>query len=168
MTLVLLTYNANMTCHHGTAYTEEEMHGLQVIWPERKSSQIVEILDGVHLGSQRWAVLTILRTLRGVPGWEHAPGVWAWHGHERALMRHGIRLCQRMSRLGYVDTLLPYILDHQTFYGLVTEKQEYPSWTRDDMIVSSHRAYLLRHSQLYWDHWPNERYDLPLIIPEGV
>ena len=78
---------------------------MQTFLPYADFARSAEVLDTRRLGKQRVEVIQIVRALT-VPGyaWASHPAVLMWKGHEEALGRYGLAMCDQWLLRGFGDT----------------------------------------------------------------
>jgi len=78
---------------------------VQTFVPYADFARTAAVLDTKRLGKQRVEVIQIVRALT-VPGyaWSSHPAVLMWKGHEEALGRYGLAMCEEWRRRGFGDT----------------------------------------------------------------
>lgn len=135
---------------------------MQTFVPFADFESSARVLDGKRLGKQRVEVIQIVRALT-VPGyaWSTHPAALMWKGHEEALGRYGLTMCDVWSERGFGDTCAATITTDLAAAG-VTPIRSYdellaagalPPWLFDAEVHRSHRSALVRKDP---DHyvWP--------------
>lgn len=129
------------------------------------------VLDRMRLGKQRVECKQILQALKNGPyqvgedgirktPWYNHPATKMWMGHEQALIRYSIEVCERWIGLGYSDSLLPH------FKSLWKRRVAYPKWLGNSDFHRSHRSNLLRKNPNYYKSCGWEEPDnLPYVWP---
>jgi hypothetical protein len=118
--------------------------------------QSAKALDYRRLGKQRVEAWQILNALLGESkGWTNHPATKMWRGHEKALCKYGVAICQEWIKRGYKDTLLPkFVAVHATL-----PDTGMPKWLGEISIHQSHQSNLKRKDS---DHYGfNVPDDLP-------
>ena len=121
-------------------------------------------LDNRRLGKQRVEVLQILNVLTDPTrkAWRNHPAVLMWRGHEGALVRYGVAICEEWQSRGFKDTVKEKLLSRNI------PNTENPPWIGNEPIHSTHRASLLRkdpdhYAQFGWTDqaddyiWPTNK-----------
>lgn len=113
---------------------------MQTFLPYPDFADSARALDNRRLGKQRVETLQILNVLQNpeAKGWRNHPAVKMWRGHEEALIRYGVTICDEWLRRGFKDTVREKLLAKGSPEGPV------PQWIGDERLHSSHRASLLR------------------------
>lgn len=140
---------------------------MQTFLPDPSFEASARCLDYRRLGKQRVEAKQLLLAL-GVHIGEHSPkGGWSnhpaarmWRGHEPALVRYGIAICEEWRRRGFKDTLLPQFQDADLAMWIL------PPWLGDKAFHRSHQSNLIRKDPGYYQKlWPKVPSDLPYIWP---
>jgi len=123
-------------------------------------------LDRQRLGKQRLEVIQILRTLLGHSvGWRHHPAVRMWAGHERALVRYGVAVCQEWRARGYRDAQLVTLWRLEQAY-LRRSFTVFPPWLGNPTFHASHRSNLLNKNPVWYGRFGwTEPSNLPYVWP---
>jgi hypothetical protein len=135
---------------------------MQTFLPVPSFAGSAQSLDRQRLGKQRVEVLQILNALAGQSkGWTNHPATRMWRGHERALIRYGLAVCDEWIKRGYNDSCRDKILAHEQTYR--HQSADMPPWMGDDNLHRSHQSNLKRKNP---DHYafpvPD---DLPYVWP---
>lgn len=128
---------------------------MQTFLPYRDFAENSRCLDSKRLGKQRVEVLQILNALTdpSKKGWKNHPCTRMWRGHEGALIRYGVAICEEWTRRGFRDTVREKLLARMP--PLDTGD---PAWLGDERLHASHRATLLRKAP---DHYRGFGWDEP-------
>ncbi len=148
---------------------------MQTFLPYPSFEDSARVLDLKRLGKQRVEVIQIVRALT-VPGyaWKSHPAVLMWQGHEEALGRYGLAMCDAWVARGFDDTCAGTIVDDLAVYGVTEIRSEealraagaMPPWTADDKVLESHRSALVRKDpERYGPLFPDAPADLPYVWP---
>lgn len=140
---------------------------MQTFVPFADFESSARVLDAKRLGKQRVEVIQIVRALT-VPGyaWSTHPAVLMWKGHEEALGRYGLTMCELWSDRGFGDTCADTITTDLATAG-VTPIRSYdellaagalPPWLFDAEVHRSHRSALERKDP---DHYAPAFPDVP-------
>lgn len=74
---------------------------MQTFLPYPSFEQSARVLDAKRLGKQRVEVIQVVRAITQPDyGWANHPAVLMWKGHEEALGRYGIVMCNVWTELG--------------------------------------------------------------------
>ena len=137
---------------------------MQTFVPYPSAAQSAACLDRQRLGKQRVECLQILKTLVIGGGWSNHPAVRMWSGHEAALIRYSLAVCDEWVGRGYRDTCAGKIraLLEVDESAAVAD----PPWWGTEVVHRSHRSNLLRKDSAHYRRfWPKERADLPYTWP---
>jgi hypothetical protein len=133
-------------------------------------------LDRKRLGSQRVEGMQLFNALT-VPGhgYRHHPAAKMWRGHEEAIVRYVLTMCDEWVGRGYGDTVAVTITTNAADrLGLVkirTQKQlararKLPAWLGDEDFHRAHQSNLLRKDAAhYGPMFPGVADDLEYIWP---
>jgi len=132
-------------------------------------------LDDRRLGKQRVETIQVVRAIT-VPGygWANHPAALMWKGHEEALGRYGLTMCEVWTARGYADTCAATItadlaaagVDRIRGYDALREAGALPAWLFDEEVLRSHRANLVRKDpEHYGAQFPDVPADLPYVWP---
>lgn len=131
-----------------------------------------KVLDRQRLGKQRVEGMQIINTLLGYSdGWVNHPAVKMWKGHEQALVKYTLNICQEWRLRGYKDTcaikILEKCVDSELFPDdIVWGNIKLPAWLDDPEVMESHKSNLLRKlPNHYSQYWPEVSPDLPYKWP---
>lgn len=130
---------------------------MQTFLPYADYTQSAKVLDRARLGKQRVEVKQILNTLLGKStGWTNHPAVRMWKGHEAALARYGIAVCEEWRGRGYKDQLgEEFTQVHAELVEADPQTDEDPAWVQDEEVHLSHRSNLIRKDpEHYQELWP--------------
>jgi hypothetical protein len=127
---------------------------VQTFLPYPDFRRSARALDRRRLGRQRVEALQLLNALT-VPGhgWRHHPAAKMWRGHEEALVRYALTMCETWAELGYADTVAQTITSHlRERLGIAEVRSQrqlaragaLPPWLGDRRFHRSHRSNLLR------------------------
>jgi hypothetical protein len=136
---------------------------MQTFLPYASFAETARCLDNKRLGKQRVEVLQILNALTKpeAKGWKNHPATLMWKGHEGALVRYGVVICEEWTGRGFRDT----VRDKLLAFGFSIEAPD-PGWIGDERIHASHRASLLRKdNDFYRRHGWTDDPDLPYHWP---
>lgn len=139
---------------------------MQTFLPVASFAGSASALDRQRLGKQRVECLQILNALTGQSkGWVNHPAVRMWRGHERALIRYGVAVCDEWIKRGYNDSCRAKILAFESQFR--DQSAIMPPWFGDIDLHRSHQSNLRRKDP---DHYafpvPD---DLPYVWPvEGA
>lgn len=124
---------------------------MQTFLPYPDYALSAQALDYRRLGKQRVECLQILKALEGgSKGWASHPATRMWRGHELALCRYAIAMCEEWRARGYNDTLLPRFqakLDQLTALGRTDAP---PPWLGYPGYHAAHRANLKRKDPTFY------------------
>jgi hypothetical protein len=148
---------------------------VQTFLPYADFEASARVLDLKRLGKQRVEVIQIVRALT-VPGyaWKSHPAVLMWQGHEEALGRYGLVMCDVWVERGFDDTCAGTIVDDLATFGVTGIRTEQalreagalPAWIDDEQVLESHRSALVRKDpELYGPLFPEAPADLPYVWP---
>lgn len=148
---------------------------MQTFLPFPDFNESAKCLDYRRLGKQRIEAMQILIALVENRGWIHHPAVAMWKGHELALIRYGMAICDQWINRKYKDSMRirfinysrsdvfsSYIMHHD-----VSEND--PEWIGCREFHLAHQSNLLRKCPEYYARkkfWTT-RTDLPYIWPSG-
>lgn len=137
---------------------------MQTFLPYKNFSKSASVLDRQRLGKQRVECWQILRALRGeTKGWRNHPATKMWRGHEHALCRYAISVCDEWIRRGYNDTMRDRFVDAMTGYA----DTGFPVWLGNRSLHRSHRSNLIRKSpDFYAPLFPNVPDNVEYVWPE--
>lgn len=127
---------------------------MQTFLPYPDFKESASVLDRARLGKQRVEVLQLLNVLLGKSkgnGWRNHPAAQMWKGHEGALARYGLTICQEWTSRGYKDTCAGKIdiLLNEVPYDNESRFVN-PPWLNDERFTSSHKANLLRKDPVWY------------------
>ena len=136
---------------------------MQTFLPFPGLDRSARCLDRARLGKQRVEVVQLLRALAGeTKGWSSHPAAIMWRGHEVALCRYGVAVCDEWTRRGYLDTRLPVIVDlSDRFPGTDAP----PPWLGDAAFHLAHRSNLRRKDP---GHYSPERLGPAWDVPDDL
>jgi hypothetical protein len=149
---------------------------VQTFLPYADFARSAEALDDKRLGKQRVEVIQIVRALT-VPGyaWKTHPAVLMWQGHEEALGRYGLAMCEAWVGRGFGDTCAGTITEDLATFGIAPIRSEealreadaMPPWDVDgDPVLESHRSALVRKDpELYGPLFPDADPAVPYVWP---
>lgn len=148
---------------------------MQTFTPYSDFEASARVLDMKRLGKQRVEVIQIVRALT-VPGyaWTSHPAVLMWSGHEEALGRYGITMCDVWTELGFADTCAATIAEDLRVagisairtYGQLLADGALPHWLFEPGVQRSHQSALVRKNPSHYRprfpdvpddieyHWP--------------
>lgn len=147
---------------------------MQTFLPYKGFVDSAKVLDRMRLGKQRVECKQILTALKNGPvvvtengirktPWYNHPATRMWRGHEQALIRYSIAVCEEWLGRGYNDSLLPY------FEAMAKRRVAIPNWVGNENFHRSHRSNLLRKNPEYYRMQGFvEPDDLPYIWPIGA
>lgn len=134
--------------------------------PHADFAATAKILDRQRLGKQRVEGMQILNALAPdyTRGWRNHPAVLMWKGHEGALTRYVLAVCQEWTSRGYKDTIAARM------EALLATNPDWserlPTWVGDDAFHRSHQANLVRKNPLWYGPlFPEVDPTLPYIWP---
>lgn len=137
---------------------------MQTFLPYPEFENSARVLDDKRLGKQRVEVLQILNALTNpnAKGWINHPCTNMWRGHERALIRYGVAICDEWVRRGHADTVKGKLLEK--LEGL--DHSNEPEWLGREDLHAAHRANLLRKDEEFYRAFGwFEPCDLPYVWP---
>jgi len=148
---------------------------MQTFTPYPDFDASARVLDTKRLGKQRVEVIQIVRALT-VPGyaWSSHPVVLMWKGHEEALGRYGLVMCEVWTERGFGDTCAATITADLAAYGVspirtypeLAEAGALPGWLFDPALVRSHRSALVRKDPEHYRRlFPDVPDDLDYVWP---
>ncbi|HEY0237149.1 MAG TPA: MSMEG_6728 family protein [Friedmanniella sp.] len=149
---------------------------MQTFLPYADFARSARALDSKRLGKQRVEVIQIVRALT-VPGyaWKTHPAVLMWQGHEEALGRYGLAMCEVWVERGFGDTCAGTITEDLAVFGIAPIRSEgelreaaaMPPWDVDgDAVLESHRSALVRKDrELYGPMFPEADPAVPYVWP---
>ena len=152
---------------------------MQTFVPYASFEESARVLDTKRLGKQRVEVIQVVRALT-VPGyaWSSHPAVLMWRGHEEALGRYGVTMCEVWTERGFADTCEATIVadlaaagvDRVRPYDELLTAGALPGWLFDDRVQRSHRSALVRkdpahYAPLFPDVPPDLEYHWPVRSP---
>lgn len=137
-------------------------------------------LDWRRLGKQRPEVQQIFNALllrnaiplpkvvlnpSGKPdkgGWVNHSATRMWSGHEVALLRYGVVVCETWAQRGHEDNLKPEFEDRIQRLLNLGYSSALPPWWGDPRVHQSHRAMLLTKDHAHYSQfgWPEDRPDI--------
>lgn len=134
---------------------------MQTFLPLPNFASSAAVLDRQRLGKQRVETLQILRTLQGKSsGWMNHPAVRMWRGHEPALARYGLVMCNEWIGRGYNDNC------RAEFVTALSADASMPPWLGDDAFHLSHQSNLVRKLPTHYRPlFPDVPDDLPYVWP---
>lgn len=147
----------------------------QTFLPFPDFSESARCLDYRRLGKQRIEAMQILVALVENRGWTHHPVTSMWKGHELALIRYGLAICDDWIRRKYRDSMrirFTEYLSSDVFseYCLTHNVSAAdPEWIGCREFHISHQSNLLRKFPDYYSgkgFW-TARIDLPYIWPHS-
>ena len=148
---------------------------MQTFVPYADFARTAAVLDTKRLGKQRVEVIQIVRALT-VPGyaWSSHPAVLMWKGHEEALGRYGLAMCEEWRRRGFGDTCAETIVadlaragvDRLRSYPELVEAGALPAWLFEESVQGSHRSALVRKDpEHYVSAFPDADPEVPYVWP---
>jgi hypothetical protein len=148
---------------------------MQTFTPYADFGATARALDPKRLGKQRVEVIQIIRALT-VPGyaWSSHPAVLMWKGHEEALGRYGLTMCEMWTEQGFGDSCAATITADLAALGVAPIRTyeelvaagALPTWLFDPDLQRSHRSALLRKApEHYRELFPDVPPDLPYVWP---
>lgn len=148
---------------------------MQTFLPYADFERSAQALDQKRLGKQRVEVIQVVRGLtRPGYGWRHHPAVLMWRGHEEALGRYGLTICEVWTERGFGDTCAATIVADLREAGVTALRSEadlaaagaLPPWLGDEEFHRSHRSALVRKDPgFYAPLFPGVPDDLPYVWP---
>jgi hypothetical protein len=141
---------------------------MQTFLPRASYKGSAVVLDRQRLGKQRVEGLQLLNALSPNythRGWRNHPAVRMWRGHEGALARYVLAVCEEWVSRGYMDTCADKVralMDaHPEWTGAT------PSWFGDEEFHRSHRSNLVRKAPEHYAPLfePGLPADLPYVWP---
>lgn len=148
---------------------------MQTFLPYADFERSAQALDQKRLGKQRVEVIQVVRGLtRPGYGWRHHPAVLMWKGHEEALGRYGLTICEVWTERGFGDTCAATIVADLREAGVTALRSEadlaaagaLPPWLGDEEFHRSHRSALVRKDPgFYAPLFPGVPDDLPYVWP---
>lgn len=148
---------------------------MQTFLPHADFARSARVLDDRRLGKQRVETIQVVRAVT-VPtyGWRHHPAALMWKGHEEALGRYGLAMCEAWVERGYADTCAATIRADLAAAGITSIRSEdelreagaMPPWLGDEALHLSHRSNLVRKdAEHYGPRFPGVPDDLPYVWP---
>ena len=148
---------------------------MQTFLPYSDFAATARVLDDKRLGKQRVEVIQIVRALTWPQyAWQSHPVVLMWKGHEEALGRYGVTMCEAWTARGFGDTCAETITADLSTAG-VTAIRSYedlatdgalPGWIFDPALHRSHRSNLIRKDPGHYSPlFPDVPDDLPYVWP---
>jgi len=148
---------------------------VQTFVPYADFARTAAVLDTKRLGKQRVEVIQIVRALT-VPGyaWASHPAVLMWKGHEEALGRYGLDMCDEWVRRGYGDTCAGTIAADLAAAGVgalrtydeLLAAGALPAWLFEEPVQASHRSALVRKDPAHYaSAFPDADPDVPYVWP---
>jgi hypothetical protein len=148
---------------------------VQTFLPYPDFTASAEALDDRRLGKQRVETMQILRALtRESYGWKHHPAVLMWAGHEEALVRYGLDVCDAWRARGRADTVVSTLTADAASAGITgirTQAEllaagDVPPWLGDERVHVSHRSRLIQKDpEFYRPRFPGTPEDLECFWP---
>lgn len=148
---------------------------MQTFLPYADFERSAQALDQKRLGKQRVEVIQVVRGLtRPGYGWRHHPAVLMWKGHEEALGRYGLTICEVWTERGFGDTCAATIVADLREAGVTALRSQadlaaagaLPAWLGDEEFHRSHRSALVRKDPgFYAPLFPDVPDDLPYVWP---
>ena len=148
---------------------------MQTFLPYADFERSAQALDQKRLGKQRVEVIQVVRGLtRPGYGWRHHPAVLMWKGHEEALGRYGLTICEVWTERGFGDTCAATIVADLREAGVTALRSEadlaaagaLPPWLGDEEFHRSHRSALVRKDPgFYAPLFPGVPDDVPYVWP---
>lgn len=159
---------------------------MQTFLPLPNFKETAKVLDRQRCGKQRVEALQILYILVGLDAhtvnvaidetnaqtkiskrkktaWVKHPAVLMWKGHEKALVRYGLTMCQEWISRGYKDTCTKKFLYVDS---LLRGEIKNPDWVGDEKFHLSHKSNLVRKLPSHYGKiWPNVSGDLEYVWP---
>ena len=147
------------------------MNVVQTFLPYSDFEETASVLDRSRLGKQRVECKQILMALLNGPyivgedgirktAWYNHPATKMWRGHEQALIRYAISVCEEWTKRGYSDGLKLFFEERKK-RRVVT-----PKWIGDKKFHSSHKSNLLRKDYAHYSKFGWEEPDnLPYVWP---
>lgn len=141
---------------------------VQTFLPYPDFERSARALDVKRLGKQRVECIQVIRGLTWPEyGWRHHPAVKMWRGHEEALGRYSLTMCDVWTGLGFADTCAVTIQADLGAAGITTictqaelaQAQVLPRWLGDADFHRSHQSSLLRKNP---EHYT---FDVPDDLP---
>ena len=148
---------------------------MQTFLPYADFDASARALDLKRLGKQRVEAIQVVRALT-VPGygWRHHPAALMWKGHEEALGRYGLTVCDVWREAGFADTCAATIAADLAAAGVgsirsyaeLEDAGDLPPWLFDEAFLRSHRSALLRKDpEFYGGRFGDVPPDLPYVWP---
>ena len=137
---------------------------MQTFLPYADFAESARCLDDKRLGKQLVEVLQILNAILNptAKGWRNHPATNMWRGHELALIRYGVAICDEWRARGFRDTVREKLLAR----ACEAPNAQEPSWLGIEALHSSHRANLLRKDlEFYRRHGWTENPETPYYWP---
>lgn len=148
---------------------------MQTFLPYADFERSAQALDQKRLGKQRVEVIQVVRGLtRPGYGWRHHPAVLMWKGHEEALGRYGLTICEVWTERGFGDTCAATIVADLREAGVTALRSQadlaaagaLPAWLGDEEFHRSHRSALVRKDPAFYAPlFPGVPDDLPYVWP---
>ena len=148
---------------------------MQTFLPYADFERSAQALDQKRLGKQRVEVIQVVRGLtRPGDGWRPHPAVLMWKGHEEALGRYGLTICEVWTERGFGDTCAATIVADLREAGVTALRSQanlaaagaLPAWLGDEEFHRSHRSALVRKDPAFYAPlFPGVPDDLPYVWP---
>ena len=148
---------------------------MQTFLPYPDFEASARVLDVKRLGKQRVEVIQIVRALtRPGYGWASHPAVLMWQGHEEALGRYGLVMCDVWLELGFGDTCAGTIAEDLRTFGVPSIRSypelaaagALPGWLTDEQVLRSHQSSLVRKDpEFYGPKFPGVPDDIEYYWP---
>jgi hypothetical protein len=141
---------------------------MQTFLPRASYKGSAMVLDRQRLGKQRVEGLQLLNALSPNytgKGWVNHPAARMWRGHEGALARYVLAVCEEWVGRGYMDTCADKVralMDTHPEWTGVT-----PPWFGDEAFHRAHRSNLVRKAPEHYAPLfePGLPADLPYLWP---
>lgn len=148
---------------------------MQTFLPYADFGASARALDLKRLGKQRVECIQIVRGLTVADyAWRHHPAVKMWRGHEEALGRYSLTICEVWTGAGRADTCADTITGDLAAAGVtsIRSQQELaeagalPPWLGEADFHLRHQSNLVRKDpDHYRPQFPDVPDDLPYLYP---
>lgn len=137
---------------------------MQSFLPYPDFSESAKALDYKRLGKMRVEAWQLLRAIRGeTRGWVNHPAAVMWRGHEEALIRYGIAMCDEWIDRGYNDTMRPRFIAESID---PSKEANMPKWLGREDFHLSHQSNLVKKDPVYYGPiFPNAPENMEYVWP---
>lgn len=132
---------------------------VQTFLPYPGFERSARTLDRKRLGKQRVEVIQIVRAITWPTyAWKSHPATLMWKGHEEALGRYGLTMCDVWVEQGFGDTCAATIAGDLAGFGVTAIRTEaalidagaMPPWLGDEQLHLSHRSSLFAKDPAFY------------------